>query len=333
VTKAIRIHANGGPELMRFEDIAVPSPGAGEARIRQTAIGINYSDVNVRRGGFYLARPLQFPVILGNEAAGVVESVGSGVTDVRPGDRVAYAGMRGEFFEQTGAYAEMRNVPAERLLVLPGGVSDRQAAAMLVKGFTASLIINRIYRPKQGDTVLLHTAAGGVGLILCQWSKHLGATVIGTVGSPEKAQIATAHGCDHAVLYREVDFVAAVKAIAPQGVSAVFDGVGKDTFTASLDCVRPFGMLVNYGNASGHPPPIDLLQLAKRGSLSVCRPALSSLTADVAAMRVAAAELFDLVARGILKIEIGRTYALADAADAHRDVESRKYAGSILLLP
>jgi NADPH:quinone reductase len=333
VTKAIRIHANGGPELLRFEDITVPAPAAGEARVRQTAIGINYSDVNVRRGGFYIARPLQFPVILGNEAAGVVESVGPGVTDVKAGDRVAYAGMRGEFFEQTGAYAEMRNVPAERLLVLPVGVSDRQAAAMMVKGFTASLIVNRIFRPKPGDTILIHTAAGGVGLILCQWSKHLGATVIGTVGSPEKAQIARAHGCDHAVLYREVDFVAAVRAIAPQGVSAVFDGVGKDTFTASLDCVRPFGMLVNYGNASGHPPPIDLLQLAKRGSLSVCRPALSSLTADVAAMRVAAAELFDLVARGILKIEIGRTYALADAADAHRDVESRKYAGSVLLLP
>jgi NADPH2:quinone reductase len=240
--------------------------------------------------------------------------------------------MRGEFFEQTGAYAEMRNVPAERLLVLPDGVSDRQAAAMMVKGFTASLIINRIFRPKRGDTILVHTAAGGVGIILCQWAKHLGATVIGTVGSPEKAEIAKAHGCDHAVLYREVDFVAAVKAIAPQGVSAVLDGVGRDTFTASLDCVRPFGMLVNYGNASGHPPPIDLLQLAKRGSLSVCRPALSSLTADVAAMRIAAAELFDLVARGILKIEIGATYALADAADAHRDVEQRRYAGSVLLL-
>jgi NADPH2:quinone reductase len=181
--------------------------------------------------------------------------------------------------------------------------------------------------------ILIHTAAAGVGMILCQWSKHLGATVIGTVGSPQKAQIASAHGCDHAILYREVDFVAAVKAIAPQGVAAVFDGVGKDTFAASLDCVRPFGMLVNYGNASGHPPPLDLLQLAKRGSLSVCRPALSSLTADVAAMRAAAAELFDLVERGILKIEIGRTYALSDAAAAHRDVESRKVAGSVLLLP
>jgi NADPH2:quinone reductase len=241
--------------------------------------------------------------------------------------------MRGEFFEQTGSYAQARNVPAERLLKLPDGVSDQQAAAMMVKGFTASLIVNRIHRPKPGDTILIHTAAGGVGMILCQWSKHLGATVIGTVGSKEKAKIAAAHGCDHAILYREVDFVAAVKAIVPQGVSAVFDGVGKDTFMASLDCVRPFAMLVNYGNASGHPPPIDLLQLAKRGSLSVCRPALSSMIADVAAMRAAAAELFDLVARGILKIEIGGTYALSDAAAAHRDIEDRKSAGSVLLLP
>ncbi len=333
MTKAIRIHANGGPEVMRWEDIELPPPGAGEARIRHTAIGINYSDVNVRRGGFYIARPLQFPVILGNEAAGVVEGVGPGVTDVRPGDRVAYAGMRGEFFEQTGSYAEVRNVPADRLLQLPSAVSDRQAAAMMVKGFTASLIINRIFRPKPGDTILIHTAAGGVGMILSQWSKHLGATVIGTVGSPEKARIAQAHGCDHAILYREVDFVAAVKAIVPAGVSAVFDGVGKDTFTASLDCVRPFGMLVNYGNASGHPPPLDLLQLAKRGSLSVCRPALSSLTADVAAMRLAAAELFDLLARGVLEVEIGATYPLAEAERAHRDIESRKIAGSVLLLP
>ncbi|MGA7485395.1 MAG: quinone oxidoreductase [Xanthobacteraceae bacterium] len=331
--KAIRIHANGGPEVMRWEEIALPPPGAGEARIRHTAIGVNYSDVNVRRGGFYLARPLRFPVILGNEAAGVVESVGPGVTEIRAGDRAAYAGMRGEFFEATGAYAQARNVPAERLIKLPAAISDRQAAAMMVKGFTASLIVNRIFRPKGGDAVLIHTAAGGVGIILSQWSKHLGATVIGTAGSRSKAQIAEAHGCDHAVLYREVDFVAAVRAIAKEGVAAVFDGVGKDTFTACLDCVRPFGVLVNYGNASGHPAPLDLLQLAKRGSLSVCRPALSSLTADVAAMRAAAAELFDLVERGTLKVEIGRSYALADAATAHRDLESRKVAGSVLLLP
>jgi NADPH:quinone reductase len=263
----------------------------------------------------------------------VVENVGPGVTDVKAGDRVAYAGMRGEFFEQTGSYAQARNVPAERLLKLPDGVTDQQAAAMMVKGFTASLIINKVFRPKPGDAVLIHTAAGGVGMILCQWSKHLGATVIGTVGSPEKAGVAKAHGCDHTILYREVDFVAAVKRVAPRGVAAVFDGVGKDTFTASLDCVRPFGMLVNYGNASGHPPPLDLLQLAKRGSLSVCRPALSSLTADGPAMRAAAAELFGLVARGILTIEIGGSYPLEDAADAHRDIESRKVAGSVLLLP
>jgi NADPH2:quinone reductase len=333
MTKAIRIHANGGPEVMRFEDVELPAPAAGEARVRQTAIGVNYSDVNVRRGGFYLARPSRFPLILGNEAAGVVESVGPGVAGIAAGDRVAYAGMRGEFFEETGAYAQARNVPADRLIKLPAGISDRQAAAMMVKGFTASLIINRIFRPGGGDAVLIHTAAGGVGMILCQWSKHLGATVIGTVGSPQKARIAQAHGCDHAILYREVDFVAAIKAIAPQGVAAVFDGVGKDTFMASLDCVRPFGMLVNYGNASGHPPPVDLLLLAKRGSLSVCRPALSSLTADVPAMRAAAAELFDLVERGILKIKIGRTYALADAAAAHRDIEGRTSEGSMLLLP
>ena len=333
MTKAVRIHANGGPEVLRFEDITLPPPAAGEARVRHTAIGINYSDINVRRGGFYIARPLQFPVILGNEAAGVVESVGPGVADVKAGDRVAYAGMRGEFFEQTGSYAQARNVPAERLLKLPDGVSDQQAAAMMVKGFTASLIINKVFRPKPEDVVLIHTAAGGVGMILCQWSKHLGATVIGTVGSPEKAKVAKAHGCDHAILYREVDFVAAVKRVAPRGVAAVFDGVGKDTFTASLDCVRPFGMLVNYGNASGHPPPLDLLQLAKRGSLSVSRPALSSLTADGPAMRAAAAELFDLVARGILTIEIGGSYPLEDAARAHRDIEERKIAGSVLLLP
>jgi NADPH2:quinone reductase len=331
--KAVRIHTNGGPEVLRYEDVALPPPKAGEARVRQSAIGVNFSDINVRRGGFYMARPQRFPLIPGNEAAGVVESVGAGVTDLRPGDRVAYAGMRGEFFEDTGAYAEERNVPAERLVKLPDAISERQAAAMMVKGLTASMIINRVYRPQPGDAVLVHGAAGGVGLILCQWAKHLGATVIGTVGSRAKAAVAKAHGCDHAILYREVDFVAEVRTIAPQGVAAVFDGVGKDTFTASLDCVRPFGMLVNYGNASGHPPPLDLLLLAKRGSLSVCRPALSSLTADVPAMRAAAAELFDLVERGILEIEIGRTHPLSDAAAAHRDIESRTSAGSMLLLP
>jgi len=331
--RAIRIHQNGGPEVMRFEEVELGSPGAGEVRLRHGAIGINFSDVNVRRGGFYFGRPPQFPLHLGNEAAGTIEALGPGVSDFSVGERVAYAGMRGEFFEDTGAYAEARNVPAERLLKVPGGVSDSQAAAMLVKGFTAWLIINRLYRPQRGDTILIHGIAGGVGFALGQWSRHLGATVIGTVGSEQKAAFVRRHACDHAVLYRETDFVAAVKAIVPDGVAAVFDGVGKDTFHASLDCVRRFAMLVNYGNASGHPPPLDLLMLAKKGSLSVARPALSSVTADVPLMRQAASELFDLVARGVLTFPVSRSYPLADAAQAHRDIEARRSAGSMLLMP
>ena len=333
MTKAVRIHANGEPDVLIWENITLPPPGAGEARVRHTAISINFSDINVRRGGFYIAQPLQFPVILGNEAAGVVTSVGPGVPDVRVGDRVVYAGMSAAFYEKTGSYAEERNVPAERLLRIPDGVTDQQAAATMVKGFTASLVINRVYRPKPGDTILIHAAASGVGILLAQWSKHLGATVIGTVGSADKAETAMAHGCDHTILYREVNFVDAAKKIVPEGVSAVFDGVGKDTFVASFDCVRPFGMLVNYGNASGHVPPVDLLLLAKKGSLSVCRPALSSHIGNPADMRAAATELFDLVARGVLKVEIGKTYPLKDAAQAHRDVEARRYAGAVLLIP
>jgi NADPH2:quinone reductase len=333
MTKAMRIHANGEPDVLVWEDIELPPPAPGEARIRHTAISINFSDINVRRGGFYIAQPLQFPVILGNEAAGVVGSIGPGVTDVKVGDRVVYAGMSAAFYEKTGSYAEERNVPADRLLEVPDGVTDQQAAATMVKGFTASLVINRVYTPKPGDVILIHAAASGVGILLAQWSKHLGATVIGTVGSADKAKVAKAHGCDHTILYREANFVDAVKQIVPQGVSAVFDGVGKDTFVASFDCVRPFGMLVNYGNASGHVPPVDLLLLAKKGSLSVCRPALSSHIGDPADMRAAATELFDLVARGVLKVEIGKAYPLKEAAAAHRDVEARTYAGAVLLIP
>jgi NADPH2:quinone reductase len=331
--KAIRIHQNGGPEVLRWEDHELPPPGPGEARIRHTAIAVNFSDVNVRRGGFYIAKPLQFPVVLGNEAAGVVESVGAGVTQVRPGDRVAYVGSGGPFYEATGSYAEQRNLPESCLIKLPDGVSDRQAAAMMLKGLTASLVINRSYRPKPGETILIHAAASGVGLILTQWSKHLGATVIGTVGSAEKASLVAANGCDHPILYRETDFVAAVKALTGVGVHAVFDGVGKDTFIPSLDCVRPFGMLVNYGNASGHIPPLDLLLLAKKGSLFVTRPAFSSIQEDEAEYRAACDELFDLVARGIIKVELGRTYRLEDAASAHRDLEARQGVGSMVLVP
>lgn len=333
MTKAIRIHANGGPEVLRWEEIELPPPAAGEVRIRHTAIALNFSDVNVRRGGFYIAKPLQFPVILGNEAAGVVASVGAEIRGVQPGDRVAYVGTGGPFYESTGSYAEERNVPASCLIKLPAAISEPQAAALMLKGLTASMVINRVYRPKPGDTILVHAAASGVGHILCQWAKHLGATVIGTVGSRDKARVAEAHGCDHTILYREVDFVTAVKTLTGAGVSAVFDGVGRDTFIPSLDCVRPFGMLVNYGNASGHVPPFDLLLLAKKGSLSVSRPGFSHHIANPADYRAACDELFDLVARGVLKVEIGRTYALRDAARAHRDVEDRQPTGSVVLVP
>lgn len=330
---AIRIHRNGEPDEMKWEEIELPAPATGQVRVRHSAIALNYSDVNVRRGGFYITPPSAFPLILGNEAAGVVVSVGTGVTTVKPGDRVAYVGVGGPFYEDTGSYAEERNVPASCLIKLPAGVSEHQAAALLLKGLTASLVVNRIHRPKAGETILVHAAASGVGILLTQWAKHLGATVIGTVGSSEKAAFVREHGCDHAILYRDTDFVAAVKAIVPAGVHAVFDGVGKDTFIASFDCTRPFGMLVNYGNASGHVPPVDLLVLAKKGSLSVCRPAYSSHVADPNDYRVACDELFDLVQRGVLRVEAGRTYALRDAAEAHRDLEARRTAGSTVLVP
>lgn len=318
---------------MRWEDVELAPPGPGEARVRHTAIALNFSDVNVRRGGFYLTKATQFPLILGNEAAGVVEAVGPEVRDLRPGERVAYVGVGGPFYENTGAYAEERNVPAARLVRLPEDISEKQAAALLLKGLTASMIVNRVWKPKPGETILVHAAAGGVALLLVQWAKHLGATVIGTVGSRDKAEIARAHGCDSVILYRDTDFVAEVRKLVPRGVDAVYDGVGRDTFERSLDCLRPFGMLVNYGNASGHPPPIDLLVLAKKGSLAVSRPGFHHHIDDAAAFRTACAELFELVRRGVLKADADRSYALKDAAAAHRDVEDRRIAGSIVLLP
>jgi NADPH:quinone reductase len=330
---AIRIHRNGDPAEMQWEEIELPPPAPGEVRVRHTAIAVNFSDVNVRRGGFYITPPSAFPLILGNEAAGVVVAAGTGVEAVAPGDRVAYVGVGGPFYENTGSYAEERNVPASCLIRLPEGISEHQAAALLLKGLTASLVINRIYKPKPGDAVLIHAAASGVGILLCQWAKHLGATVLGTVGTADKAKLALAHGCDYAIRYRDVDFVAEVKKIVPGGVRAVFDGVGKDTFVPSFDCTQPFGMLVNYGNASGHVPPVDLLLLAKKGSLSVCRPAYSSHVADPNDYRAACDELFDLVKRGVLVVETGRTYALRDAAAAHRDLEARRTAGSTVLVP
>jgi NADPH2:quinone reductase len=300
MVKAVRIHAHGGPEVLQLEDIELPPPGPGEARVRHTAIALNFSDINVRRGGFYQKEPLPMPVILGNEAAGVVEALGEGASGIAPGDRVGYCGVGAGFYAKTGAYAQARNVPAERLVKLPAGISDRQAAAVMLKGLTAASVVNRVYRPKKGDTILIHAAASGVGLLLVQWSKLYGATTIGTVGNAQKARVAAEHGCDHTILYREVDFVLAVKGIVREGVSAVFDGVGKDTFVKSFDCTAPFGTLVNYGNASGHVPPIDILQLSLKGSLSVCRLGVSHFLGDPARFRQLASELFELIIRNMV---------------------------------
>lgn len=329
--KAIRMHRNGGPEVLVWEDCEIAPPGPGQVQIRHTAVALNFSDVNVRRGGFYIARPLQFPVILGNEGAGVVAAVGEGVVGFKPGQRVGYVGSGGPFYEDTGSYAEVRNLPAKCLIALPEMISDRQAAAVMLKGLTASMVINRYFRPKAGDVILNHGAASGVGLILTQWCRHLGATVIGTVGSEEKAEIVRRHGCAHPVLYRDVDFVGEVKKIAPEGVDSVFDGVGKDTCLKSLDCMRPFSMLVNYGNSSGHPEPVDLLLLAKKGSLAISRPAFSFHIAKEDDKRGAFDELFSLVHAGVIKVDVGRSYRLQDAADAHRDLEARRTVGSVVL--
>ncbi|MDJ0278052.1 quinone oxidoreductase [Sphingomonas sp. 2R-10] len=329
---AVRIHDHGDREQMRWEEAPIAAPDAGWVQLRHTAIGVNFSDVNVRRGGFYPGHRPGFPLTLGNEAAGVVELVGTGVTDVAVTDRVAYAGLLGQFFEDTGAYTQRRNVPAARLVAIPDAVTDQQAAAMLMKGCTASLIINRLGRPQKGDVVLIHTVASGVGSILCQWAHHLGATVIGTAGSTAKAGIGRANGCAHVILYRETGFVAAVRALAPQGIDLVLDGVGKDTFLDSLDLLRPFGRAVNYGNASGNVPPFDIMKLAVK-SITVARAGVTGHIADTTAFRQVAGELFALVAAGAIHPAIGQTYELRDASEAHRDLEEARHSGSLLLLP
>ena len=331
--KAIRIHANGGPDVLTWEDCDLPPLKPGEARIKHAAISLNFSDINVRRGGFYIANPLQFPVILGNEGAGTVVEIAPDVKNVRVGDRVAYVGSGGPFYENTGSYAEERNLPAHVLVKLPDGISEQVGSAIMLKGLTASMVINRVYKPKPGDLVLIHAAASGVGLLLVQWCKHLGATVLGTVGSQDKAWLVAANGCDHPILYRESDFVPEVTKIAPKGVHAVLDGVGKDTFLKSLDVMRPFATICNYGNASGHPDPLDLLLLAKKGSLMVSRPAFSTHIADPADYKAACEELFALVIDGAIKVDLSKTYALKDAAQAHRDLEDRKTMGSVVLIP
>jgi NADPH2:quinone reductase len=321
---AMRIHQTGGPDVLCWEETAVPAPAAGEATVRHHAVGLNFIDI-YHRTGLY---PLPLPSGIGLEGAGVVEAVGAGVTEVAVGDRVAYAGG------PLGAYAEVRNIPAHRLLKLPAGIDFQKAAAMMLQGLTAAYLLRRTYRVQAGDAVLIHAAAGGVGLIACQWAKALGATVIGTVGSAAKAELAKAHGCGHVINYSTENFSQRVREITGgEGVPVVYDGVGKDTFAGSLDSLRPLGLLVTYGNASGPVPPLDLLTLTQKGSLFVTRPTIMHYTAKRADLEALGEELFAVVASGQVRIEVNQSYALQDAAQAHRDLEARKTTGSSILLP
>src|SRR5690349_17649956 len=315
MSHAIRFHKAGGPEVLSWDEVQVGKPGPGEARVRHTAIGLNYVDTYIRSGLY----PSQLPSGLGAEAAGVVEEVGSGVTDIKAGDRVAYGNS------PVGAYSEVRVIPADRLVVLPQGISDQHAAAMMLKGMTTQYLIRQIFKVKRGDTILFHAAAGGVGLIACQWAKALGATVIGTVGNEEKAKLARDHGCDHPILYTKEDFVARVKELTKgEMLPVVYDAVGKDTFFKSLDCLRPTGLMVSFGQASGAVPPVELGIFAQKGSLFFTRPTLNTYAAKRADYVAMAKDLFDVVLSGKVKIEIHQTYPLKEAAQAHRDLTSRK---------
>jgi NADPH2:quinone reductase len=316
---AIRFHQAGGPEVLKWEDVQVGKPGPGEARVRHTAVGLNYVDTYVRSGLY----PAPVPSGLGAEAAGIVEEVGPDVSDVKPGDRVAYGNS------PLGAYSEVRVMPAHRLVVLPKGISDQQGAAMMLKGLTAQYLIRQIFKVKKGDTILFHAAAGGVGLIACQWAKSLGATVIGTVGSDDKAKLAKAHGCDHPIIYTREDFVARVTELTKgEKLPVVYDSVGKDTFMKSLDCLRPTGLMVSFGQASGSVGPIDLGIFGAKGSLFFTRPTLNTYAAKRSDMLAMAKDLFDAVTSGAVKIEVNQTYPLKEAAQAHRDLQSRKTTGS-----
>ena len=323
--RAIRIHQTGGPEVMRWEDIEVGAPGPGEIRIQHEAVGLNYIDVYFRTG-LYPAPSLPFSP--GMEGAGVVEAVGEDVESLVVGDRVAYAAP------PVGAYAQVRLMPAEKVVKVPDGIDSRQAAAMMLQGMTVEYLLRRTYPVRSGDTVLLHAAAGGVGLIACQWAKHLGATVIGTVGSDEKAELARAHGCDHPIVYTRENFTERVREITGgAGVPVVYDSVGRDTFEGSLDCLRPRGMLVSFGQSSGKIDPFDIGVLGARGSLYATRPTLFSYTATRADLESSAGALFDVVGSGAVRVTVNRTFPLAEAADAHRALESRQTTGSTVLLP
>jgi NADPH2:quinone reductase len=323
-TKAIRISNNGGPEVMEYVDVEVGEPGPGEARVRHHAIGVNFIDVYFRTGLY----PQPLPAGLGQEGAGVVEAVGEGVAHVKPGDRVAYAGR------PNGAYSQVRVMPADILLKLPDAISFETGAAMMLQGLTVQYLFNRTYKIKPGETILFHAAAGGVGLIACQWARAVGVNLIGTVGSKEKAELAKAHGAAHVINYNTEDIVQRVLEITNgEKVPVVYDSVGKDTFTRSLDCLRPLGLMVSFGNSSGAVPPFSLSELASRGSLYITRPTLGHYAAGRADLEAMAADLFDMVASGKIKIEVNQKVPLADAAGAHRALESRKTTGSTILLP
>jgi NADPH2:quinone reductase len=322
--KAIRVYQLGGPDVLRWEVFDPGPPAAGEARVRHTAIGVNFIDVYDRTGLY----PTTLPTGIGREAAGIVEQLGPKARGLKVGERVAYT------LATPGSYGEYRNVPVERLVRIPRGIDDNEAAAMMLKGLTAQYLLRQTRRVKRGDVVLIHAAAGGVGLIACQWAHHLGARVIGVVGSDDKAKLARRNGCQHVIVGRGADIAAAVRELTRgAGVDVVYDGVGKDTFFTSLDCLKPLGLMVSYGNASGPVPPIAPLELSRRGSLFLTRPTLFHYTATRAALEQAARDLFAVVKSGAVKIRVGQSYPLRDAATAHRDLESRRTTGSTVLLP
>ncbi len=323
-SKAIRIHEYGGPDVLQWEEVDIPDPSAGDVQIRHTAIGLNFIDI-YHRTGLY---PTELPAGLGSEAAGVVEAVGSGASDVAAGDRVVYTGRPND------AYSELRNFNAAEIIPIPDFLTDEIAAAVLLKGLTAWYLLRRSYRVQKGDTILLYAAAGGVGSIASQWAKQLGATIIGIVSTDAKAELATSQGCDHIVMADDTDIPGAVKKITSgEGVAAVYDSVGKDTFLTSLDCLRPHGTMVSFGNSSGAVESFAPAELAKRGSLYVTRPILTHFVATREKLLHAANELFEFVKDADPGVRIGQTYALKDAAQAHRDLEARKTTGSTVLLP
>lgn len=322
---AVRVHKHGGPEVLTFEDVEVGAPGQGQIRVKQHACGVNYIDTYFRMGMY--PSPVGMPFVAGNEGAGEVTAVGPGVTDIKAGDRIAYVvGL--------GGYAAERLMPADRAVKIPDGISYQQAAGMMLKGMTAQYLLNRTFKVGKGTTVLMHAAAGGVGQILCQWANALGATVIGTVGSKDKAEIAKAHGAHHTILYRDEDFVARVKDITGGTLcDVVYDGIGKATFPASLDCIRPLGMFVSFGSSSGQIDAFNINILQAKGSLFATRPTLNTYVAKREDLLATAKDLFDVVLSGKVKIPINQTYALKDAVKAHRELEGRETTGSSILIP